>query len=402
MNPHVRGRPLRSAVSVAERRVTFALKILALVTLGAIALSAILDFIGRILTVAIILIGAIFFTYAIYPVVRRLSARLPLIWAILIVYAALGLLLAFGVSVIAPALVADVQQLVKAYPAIRHNVDATFTDPNAPILSRLPPPVRAYLASTPSQIAKWVQQYAAQAAAGTVMFVLSFLSVFATVVVIPVISAYLMLEAEDIKRGVMGIIPPRARKKSLAIIADLDKVLGGFIRGQFLVGAIVGTCITIMLLITHVKYAVLIGFAAGVLDIIPYVGAIAGFVPAVLLAFFNDGWQHAALVAVLFALIFQLEGHFIAPNIVSGSVGLSPLMVIVAILIGADLHGLAGMFIAVPVAAILRVLIIHALPRPATVAEAKPALMATPRDEAAGADRPPEGRPRVAPRKRTR
>lgn len=387
MNPRVTsGGPLRRASSRAERRVTYALKILALITLSAIALSAILDFIGRIGTVAIILIGAIFFTYAIYPVVRRLNARLPLIWAIVTVYAAFALLLAFGIAVVAPALVADVQQLIRAYPAIQRNVETTFTDPNAPLLSRLPAPVRDYVATVPSQVTKWVQRYAAEAAAGTLQFVVSFLSVFATLVVIPVISAYLMLEAEDIKRTFIAVVPPRARKKTLAIIADLDKVLGGFIRGQFLVGAIVGTCITVMLLLTRVKYAVLIGVAAGLLDIIPYVGAVAGFVPAVLLAFFNQGWQHAGLVAILFVLIFQLEGHFIAPNIVSGSVGLSPLMVIVAILIGADLHGLAGMFIAVPVAAILRVLVIHALPSPVVAQRAKPALTAAPRDEAMTGD----------------
>jgi predicted PurR-regulated permease PerM len=392
MNPQVTsGAPARRVTSRAERRVTYALKVLALITLSAIALSAALDFIGRVRSVAIILIGAIFFTYAIYPVVRRLNARLPLIWAIVIVYAAIGVLLAFAVAFIAPALVADVQQLVKAYPSIQRNVETTFTDPNAPLLSRLPTPLRDYVATLPSHVTKWVQQYAAEAAAGTLQFVLSFLSLFATLVVIPVISAYLMLEAEEIKRTFMAAVPPRARKKTLAIIADLDKVLGGFIRGQFLVGAIVGSCITVMLLLTRVKYAVLIGVAAGLLDIIPYVGAVAGFVPAVLLAFFNQGWQHAALVAVLFVLIFQLEGHFIAPNIVSGSVGLSPLMVIVAILVGADLHGLAGMFIAVPVAAILRVLVIHSLPVPVPVQQAKPALTATPRDELPGPDRPTKG-----------
>ena len=119
-----------------------------------------------------------------------------------------------------------------------------------------------------------------------------------------------------------------------------------------------------MLLLTHVKYAVLIAVLAGLLDIIPYVGAVVAFVPSVLIALFTGGWAHAALVAGLFIVIFQLEGHFIAPNIVSESVGLTPLTVIVAILIGAELLGVAGMFIAVPVAGVLRVLILHALPAP--------------------------------------
>ena len=107
----------------------------------------------------------------------------------------------------------------------------------------------------------------------------------------------------------------------------------------------------------------LIGVAAGLFDIIPYVGSLVGFVPAVVIALVNDGWQHALIVALVFVVIFQLEGHFIAPKIVSDSVGLSPLMVIVAILIGGELLGIAGMFVAVPIAGALRVILLHALPR---------------------------------------
>jgi len=168
----------------------------------------------------------------------------------------------------------------------------------------------------------------------------------------------------------MRVVPLPAQPKALALMHDLDNVLGGFIRGQLTVGATIGVCITVALLILHVKYAVLIGVMAGLLDVIPYVGAIAGFVPSVTLALANDGWQHALIVALVFAGIFQAEGHFIAPKIVSDSVGLTPLMVIIAILIGGELLGITGMFIAVPIAAVMRVIILHAVPnarRPQTV-----------------------------------
>jgi predicted PurR-regulated permease PerM len=197
--------------------------------------------------------------------------------------------------------------------------------------------------------------------------------------VIPVISAYLMLEHEMLWASLLRVIPPTAQPKVRAVAGDLDGLLGGFIRGQFLVGAIVGACITVALLVTNVKYAVLIGVVAGLLNIIPFVGAIVGFVPAVLLAFFNDGWQHALVVAACFVGINQLEGHIIAPRIVSESVGLSPLMVIVAILIGGELGGLGGMFLAVPVAGVLRVLAVHLFPRYALAGEElRPAAPAPP------------------------
>ena len=96
----------------------------------------------------------------------------------------------------------------------------------------------------------------------------------------------------------------------------------------------------------HVRYAVLIGVLAAILDVIPYVGAVATFIPAVSVAFIDHGPGVAVIVAVLFIAIFELEGHLIAPNIVSKTVSLSPLAVILAILIGGELMGIFGMFIA--------------------------------------------------------
>jgi predicted PurR-regulated permease PerM len=349
--------------SRAERRVTYALKVLALISLAAVMLSAVLAFIGRIPSVAVIVIGAIFFTYVIYPAVRRLSARVPLAWSIVIVYGGIAAVLGFAAAVVLPALTSDVQELVRATPAIVRNAQDFFRDPSNPLIAHLPQPVRAYLATIPPQLARLGETYAGEAASRAVGLLLSAFGIVATVVVIPVISIYLMIEAPDLIRAFVRALPRRSQAKATAVLQDLDKVLGGFIRGQLTVGATIGTCIAIALLILHVKYAVLIGVVAGIFDVIPYVGALVGFVPAVTLALFNDGWQHALVVAAVFVLIFQLEGHFIAPKIVSDSVGLSPLMVIVAILIGGELLGIAGMFLAVPIAAAIRVIVLQALPQ---------------------------------------
>ncbi|MBD5655009.1 MAG: AI-2E family transporter [Candidatus Eremiobacteraeota bacterium] len=348
--------------SRGERRVTYALKVLALISLVAVMLSAVLAFIGRIPSVAVIVIGAVFFTYVIYPLVRRLNARLPLIWSIVVVYAGIIAIVAFGAAVVVPALADDTQSLVKSMPEIVHRAQTFFSDPHNPIVAHLPGPLRTYLAGVPPQLAHVAETYAGDAAARVFGLLLSVVGVLATVVVIPVISVYLMIEAPDLIRALLRVLPVNAQPKAASVLSELDKVFGGFIRGQLTVGATIGACITIALLILHVKYAVLIGVTAGLFDIIPYVGAVVGFVPSVTLAFLNDGWQHALVVALVFVAIFQAEGHFIAPKIVSDSVGLSPLMVIVAILIGGELLGIAGMFLAVPIAAALRVIALQALP----------------------------------------
>ncbi len=358
----VRSGPTVVKRSRNERRVTYALKVLSLIVVATIVLGALLEFVMRVSSVAIVVIGATFFTYLIYPWVERLNRRVPLGVAIALVYLAIIMVAAFGIAVIVPALVVDGQSLIKATPGMVHSAQVYLSNPNQPLFRWLPENIRTYVVMLPLQLEDLTAQYAGEAARGALAFLLSTVAVLATVVVIPVLSVYLMFEWPGLLAGFMRAMPPRARPKTTAVLTDLDGVLGGFIRGQLTVGATIGAAITVMLLIMHVKYAVLIGVAAGLLDIIPYVGAVVAFVPSVLIALFTDGLTHALLVAALFVLIFQLEGHVIAPRIVSQSVGLSPLAVIVAILIGADLLGIAGMFLAVPIAAALRVLVLQALP----------------------------------------
>jgi len=351
--PELRRVPFRSRT---ERRITVALKLLALIVLAAIALRATLGFFGHIRSVAIILTGAVFFTYLIYPAVRRLSARMSTIWAILLVYAGLAVLALLGLSFVVPALANDTQSLIATTPENVARAQSFIADPENPIVKRLPDDVRTYLTAEVPDLLKLAAAYAKGQAGGAVAFVLSAFALIATVVVIPVVSIYLILEAPGLLHGFMRLVPPRARPKMSRVLFDLDRVLGGFIRGQMLVGLVIGTAITVVLLLMHVRYAVLIGVVSGLFDIIPFVGSLVAFVPSVLFAL-QDGWQHALLVALLIVGIFQAEGHLIQPKIVSDSVGLSPLTVIVAILIGADLLGIAGMFIAVPVVAMLRVLV---------------------------------------------
>lgn len=371
-------------MSPTEWRVTYALKIVGLVVLLSLVFLKILEFIGHVRTVAIIFIGAIFFAYIVYPLVKRLNERLPL-WASLVAtYLFIALLLGSAISFVIPALAENTKQLVADTPALVRTARAELANPTTPIVGRLPRKTRSTLYNLPGQLGALLQEYGARTAEGFLKIVVSTITILALFIIIPVFAAYLLIDAENLKRLLLGNLPERARPKTLAIIADLDKVIGGFIRGQLMVAAIVGVLITVMLLLLHVKYAILIGVIAGILEIIPYIGAFAGAVPAVLIALFSNGWQNALLVVAGFIIINQLEGHVIAPNIVSGSVGLSPFVVLLALLTGAELLGIAGMLIAVPIAGIIRVIVVNFLDRKASVAQTQPALEGPPADAVAG------------------
>lgn len=365
----------------SEARVTYALKVLALVVLAAYVAGGILSFLARIETITIILIAAVFAAYILYPAVRALNARLPLVVSILIVYAALFALAGIFIFAVAPALSREVAQAVSGYPGFVKSIRHELYNPSSQAVAHVPEWLRYYVANIPAQGDAWIRAHHYDAAIGALAFLAGTLTAMAAMVIVPVLSAYILLDSESIKRYFVAMIPRAQRDQSLQILSELEEVLGGFIRGQLLVGASVGILISTMLLALHVPYALLIGLAAAILDIVPYIGAVITFIPAVLFALTHNGPANALIVAVLFIAIFELEGHLIAPFIVSKKVSLSPLTVILAILIGGELMGVVGMFIAVPVAGILRVLAMHVVPAKVSLEEAQPALTEAPRDE---------------------
>jgi predicted PurR-regulated permease PerM len=380
--PDIAVRP-RRPISRNERRVTYALKILIAVAIAIYLLVGVLNFFAAIRTTGLLVVAAIFFAYLVYPLVRRLNSYLPLIWSVVIVYVIILIVAVIGALLLAPPLVEEFQRLGTQIPIFVRETETQLSNPTNPLLLRIPDNARVYLASLPAQFGNIVQTYGFDAAQKTLTIVLSTFSLIAAAVIVPVLAAYMLLDAENVKRHVMGLLPPKHHTKTERLIDDLDNVVGGFIRGQLIDGAIVGVMIFIMLELTHTPYALLIGCAAAILNFIPYAGAVVGFVPSVFLALITNGPGSALLVAGLFAVIQQIDGNFVAPRVLKENVGLSPLYIILAILIGSELFGLIGTFLSVPVAAMLRVLREHFLPAPVSRAEAPPDLTKRPRDATA-------------------
>jgi predicted PurR-regulated permease PerM len=388
-DPEAARRPRRRTTSRAERRFTFALKVLATIAVALYLLVGALNFFASIRVTALLVLGALFLAYLIYPAVRQLNRVMPVVAAILIVYAVVALVASLAGSVVIPQIGSDLQNFGHALPHLMAQFQQELLSPHSWLVSRIPLDDRLYLANLPSQFGVLVQQYGAGTVQRTLPVLLSAATVVAALVVIPVLAAYMLLDAANVRRQLLGLFPARRRAKVDRIVDELDAVVGGFIRGQLIDGAIVGVMIFVMLTATHVPYALLIGVASGILNFIPYAGALIGFVPSAILALAYNGPGNALLVSALFAVIHQIDGNFISPRVLKDNVGLSPLYIVLAILAGSELFGLIGTFLAVPVAAMLRVLREQLLPAPATPAEEPPALTkGARRDDAAKAAGP--------------
>ena len=365
---------------LTAQNVDLSWKILLSIVLISLMIGQIVHFVERIGAIFIIIVGAIFFAYLIYPLVRWLNRKLPLIVAILAVYAMIAVLVAAGLMYLIPAVSAEVMLLSRDWPSIQTRIVDFVRNPHNELFSRTPAFVRDQLANMPGQITHWLQTHGVSAAGSALVVLIGTASVIGACIVIPVLAAYLLNDSETAKRFFIGFIPTRYRESALELLSELERVIGGFIRGQLLVGASVGTLIAIGLSLVGEPYAILIGVLAGLLDFIPYIGPVIASIPALTIAFVAGGLPLALKAAVVFILANQAEGHIIAPNIVSRTIQLSPSAVLVSILIGGELYGIIGMFIAVPVAGIIRVLLLHMIPGSVSRDEARPVLTKDPQE----------------------
>jgi predicted PurR-regulated permease PerM len=179
--------------------------------------------------------------------------------------------------------------------------------------------------------------------------------------IIPVYLFYLLFDLPHLKNFIESLVPERYRLPYTLKMGEIDGILSGFVRGQLSVCVLLAILYSAGLYVIGIDLAIAVGVLAGATFIIPYVGTILGICLSVILALlkFND-ILHPLLCLGWFGFVQLLEGTIITPKIVGDTVGLHPLVAIVALLIGGQLFGLVGMLVAVPATAVLQVFL-HSL-----------------------------------------
>ncbi|MGO0060310.1 AI-2E family transporter [Brevibacillus fluminis] len=174
--------------------------------------------------------------------------------------------------------------------------------------------------------------------------------------VIPFIAFYLLKDMKSIHEGGMLIIPRRYRKHAQALLRDVNDSLGKYLHGQMVVALIVGACAYLAYWLVDMPYPFVLASFVCLTNIIPYIGPIIGAAPALVIAFTIS--TKTVLVVLAVNLVIQvLEGNIISPNIVGRSLHLHPLLIILALLTGEAIGGIVGLIVALPVLAILKVVI---------------------------------------------
>ena len=197
---------------------------------------------------------------------------------------------------------------------------------------------------------------------GSVAGLFSFILFLANLVIIPVVMFYLLRDYDLINKKMLSFVPARTREQVLSLIKEIDGVLADFVRGQLMVGLIMAGLYSIGLFFCGTPMSLFIGLLAGLASLVPYLGLVFGFVPAAILTFMQtQDWVLVFGVAGVFAVVQGLEGMIITPRIVGEKIGLHPVAIILAVLLGAEFFGLVGVIVSVPVAAALNVIFTHGL-----------------------------------------
>lgn len=297
---------------------------------------------------------ALMLAYFFDPLYRYLiHKKIPKVLAIIIVFGIIIALLILTIFFLIPSVINQLNILYKEIPSFIENYQNLILSIK-PQLSKFinPADVEILLKENLSELQRSVLGFSQ-----TIIIYLSNIvsSITFGIVIIPLILFYLMRDMFIFKENLYIYVSKKSKKEFKEVLEEIDHIVSGFIRGRIIVCFIVGTLIGIGLYFLNLEFALIIGIVSGVFNFIPYLGPIVGLVLALIFALGNPWWS-LLMIVVLFVLINQLESAYLDPHILGKGLGLHPLTVILSMLICGQLLGILGVLVAVPLAAILKVL----------------------------------------------
>ncbi|MFN2283350.1 MAG: AI-2E family transporter [Anaerolineae bacterium] len=217
----------------------------------------------------------------------------------------------------------------------------------------LPEQVRVQVDENLNNFGEQLGQIVQQAVGGTAVVISYTFSLVLAILIIPFWTFYMLLDSKKLGQTFVRSIPISIREDVLKIATLIDAVFASYLRGQLVLGLIIGAISTIFFGIAGVQFALILGVIAGIFELIPNIGPILGAVPAILVALAQN--PTLALVTAIYAVVIQqVENIFITPRVLGRSVQLHPVLVMVVLVIGSELGGLVGLFLAPVTTGVLR------------------------------------------------
>src|SRR5438132_5436094 len=335
-----------------ERVVRFPVKTILTVLGLIVALWALLHVIVIARSVIVYLLIAIFLTLAINPLVARRMRRgmrsrgtAAAAASLLVLLAIAGIGFAF-----IPTLVDNVNNFVDAVPGYVHDLTKGkgrlgFLETKYHVVERL----EHYVKQGGAKKLLGLSGAAISVTKGVLSFIVGALTV-------AFLTFFMLLEGPAWMERIYDLLPAESQPRWRAVGHDIYRQVGGYVTGNLVISLIAGSLTTFVLLLLGVPYAVALGLLVGLLDLLPLVGATIAAVVVAAVAFLHS--LPAGIVIIVFFIVYQqVENHILQPVVYHRTVALSPLAILVAVLVGAEVAGVLGALAAIPVAGAIQVLV---------------------------------------------
>ncbi len=307
-----------------------------------------------------------FLAYLVAPVVNGIDARLPAAlhgrrsWRGLVVIAVYALSvtgLALSLAWIVPPIGAEVGGLVQRLPELGRRIYEAAPDTLQTALETyrevVPPEIQQILDRNLQNVIPSLLSVLQTGVSRTLDIALSTLSFVLGLIVVPLWMFYILRDQYDMTSTFYALVPATLRDDVRNVLMLWDTVLGAYLRGQVLLCVSVGAMFTAGLLFLRIDFALLLGTIAGILEVVPVLGPILGAIPALLVTLATSP-SNVIWVAVLALAVQQLENLFLVPQVQGMTVRLHPAIVMLALVVGSEVGGVAGVILSVPLTAMLR------------------------------------------------
>jgi len=293
--------------------------------------------------VVVIVFIAMLLSTAFEPVVNALQRRhLPRVLSIIVIYLGIFLLLSLVVVTLVPLIADEIKNIAVHFPQYWSKLMSGWGG------------VGTQYNETISSALQSLQQNFSSAAGDIFVLIRTLFGSLISFIIVMVLTFYLLVHENALERTLQIFTPPAYQAYVTDLVSRMQQRLAQWLRGVLLLGLIVGGLTLVGLRILDVRYYLVLALVAGIFEIVPYVGPVLATIPAVFFATTQSPWKGLA-VLILYWLVQQLENHLIVPKVMSKALGVNPLVVIVAVLLGAKLAGFAGILVAVPTTAALSV-----------------------------------------------
>jgi len=272
--------------------------------------------------------------------------RFPRLWGVLALFLVVLGLLGLIASLVIPSITADIDQLITTLPTVFEKVSVSLENVQQGA------PVYLDFVSEIQNILSGFSSYLQQSSQSVVGLVVGIFGGFISFLAVLVISFYLSVTKKGVESFLESVVPEKYESYVKDLWKRSERKVGLWLQGQLLLALIVGLVVYVGLSLMGIRFALVMGLLAFAFEIVPIVGPILAAIPAIVLAFLQDP-ALGFWVIVFYVVVQQLENNILVPVVMGKTIGLNPVVVILALLVGANLAGIAGMIIAVPVATII-------------------------------------------------